>query len=61
MNDKKFKNPKYHIGDEIIYTDYSSLGATTVAVIRSIHFAGQQWVYNGNIAESDVIKLFPKS
>jgi hypothetical protein len=50
------KDPKYHIGDEVIYINYGYYGAMVVTIIKCIHQGNESWVYNGNISEEQIQK-----
>ena len=56
-NKETLKNPKYNLGDEVIYQDVRSYGATTVGKINHIYYTEDLgWIYNGNILERFIIK-----
>jgi hypothetical protein len=58
------KNPKYHIGDEIIFVDYRNYGVTSVCIVKSISYINGGWFYNNggeNISERDIIRRLSKN
>ena len=60
----KIKNPKYHIRDEIMFTDNRNYGATSVCMIESISYINGGWFYNNggeNISERDIIRRLSKN
>jgi len=63
--DKNIPEPKYHIGDEVMYSFISSDGGgINVDIIKSIQYMDERtgrnmWLYNngcGCIWEKDIIK-----
>lgn len=63
---KEIRNPKYHLGDEIMFYRHDcGGGGLTVTIVKSIQYMDErtgadEWLYNNgtdNIYEHDIIRL----